>query len=167
MERELRDNRLVVDAAYASHDGIMLKIGDDMYKIIGIGGMDAPNPDKMRKIAYIPESALPFAGYEYAMMGLYPRNGYEQFIKPMKRAISEEELNDLRKKHNIDEDNISKPFEDTYRGCFGAPKEYHKQYTAVQVRVEPYDAIPLETELKEKGIHAYNGSVGRVTIRVA
>lgn len=167
MEREIIDNRLVVDEAYSGHDGIMLRIGENMYKINGIGGMAAPNPEKLRKIAYIPESAVPFSGYMYAMMGLYPRDGYKKFIKPLNRAITSEELSELRAKHNIDDNNMSKPFEDTYRGCFGAPEEYHKQYTAVQVRVEPYDAIPLETELNEKGIHAYNGSAGRVTIRIA
>ncbi len=167
MEREIKYGRLVVDEAFTCDFGKCFRVKNEMYKIIGIGSMTAPEDKELKKIAYIPEAAIPFIGYEYAMHGLYPRDGYEKLLIPFGRAITEEELALLRKKHHIDDDNITKPFPDTYRGCFGAPEEYHKQYTAIQVRVEAYDAIPLEHELTEKGIHAYNGSAGRVTIRIA
>ena len=168
MEREIKHGRLVVDGAWCAHFGLCFQIGDEKYQILNLESeITAPKQQNIKKIAYIPESAVPFVGYEYAMAGLYPRQGYGEFIRPLGRAITGTELEALRKEYNVDDESISEPFVTTHHGCFGAPEEYHEQYTAVQIAVDPMSAMPLEEKLQEMGIEASNCSAGRITIRVA
>jgi hypothetical protein len=101
--------------------------------------------------------------HTFFMLGLEPRNGYE----PLKlgRAITPEEFNELKTRYNLGEDDISDEFKDTYGDLFG-PK-VRVTVTSRQIQIKPAEeAIPLESELQEKGIQAASANAGRVNIRV-
>lgn len=98
--------------------------------------------------------------YEYPFIPCVPRNGFD--IK-LGRAITFEELNDLREEYHITDDDISGTFEDVKGAIYG---KYAKTYTCVQVRVDNNKAILLEGHLIKMGIEAANIAPGRVNIRV-
>lgn len=97
----------------------------------------------------------------YIFTNTYPKKG---IIIPLGRAITNEELKTFRKKHKIDDDHISGEFVESKGAVYG--KKYMITYTSIQVAVDEYIAMELESELQNKGIEAFNGSAGRINIRV-
>ncbi|MDE7398981.1 MAG: helix-turn-helix transcriptional regulator [Oscillospiraceae bacterium] len=79
------------------------------------------------------------------------------------REITKSEFNELIKRYNLTDDDISNEFVDKKGAIYG---KYMKIYTSIQIRVDPMEAIPLETSLRKKGIEAANIASGRVNIRV-
>ena len=112
----------------------------------------------MRPVA---ESAMELAQYNYIFLDCVPRGG---FVIPLGRAITEEELSELKERFNLTEDNMTSEFETSVGAIYG--KKAKKTYTAIQIKVNADEAISLESELQEKGIEARNGSPERVNIRV-
>ena len=98
--------------------------------------------------------------YEYPFIPCVPKNGFD--IK-LGRAITNDELDDIRKEYDITDDDISGKFDDVKGKLYG---KYAKTYTCVQVRVDASQAIGLESNLVSKGIEAGNIAPGRVNIRV-
>lgn len=98
--------------------------------------------------------------YEYPFIPCVPRNGFDINLG---RAITSEELSDIREEYHITDDDISGEFEDVKGKIYG---KYAKTYTCVQVRVDASQAIKLESNLVSKGIEAGNIALGRVNIRV-
>ena len=112
----------------------------------------------MRPVA---ESAMKLAQYNYIFLDCVPRGG---FVIPLGRAITEEELSELKERFNLTEDNITSEFETSVGAIYG--EKAKKTYTAIQIKVNADEAISLESELQQKGIEARNGSPERVNIRV-
>lgn len=98
--------------------------------------------------------------YEYPFIPCVPRNGFDVQVG---RAITGEELSNIREEYNITDDDISGTFEDVKGKIYG---KYAKVYTCVQVKVDNTKAIPLEEQLTKMGIEAGNIAPGRVNIRV-
>lgn len=98
---------------------------------------------------------------DYIMKNCIPRNG---FVVDIGREITTSELTEIRDKYHITDDDISSDFEAVKGAVCG--KKYQKSFTAIQVRVDPLEALHLERVLKEKGIEAGNISSGRVNIRI-
>lgn len=155
---EYKDGRLVVDEAMYSPSGVYFRVGSQAYRLETAGA---------RPVSRLPVVGTPFPGYAYAMEGLWPREGYEQFCRPLGRPITAAEFAALRHEYGLGDDDVSRPFTARHPGCFGAPPEMAREYTAVQIAVPAGDAIRLEARLRDHGIEADNGSPGRVTIRTA
>lgn len=102
-----------------------------------------------------------FMDYEYIMYGLEKRSGYN--VK-LGRAITEQEWEELKQRLQLSDDDISEPFSDVKGDIYG--EKYRKEFTSVQIAVEIQDALSLERKLRDKGIEATNGSVGRLNIRI-
>ena len=98
--------------------------------------------------------------YEYPFIPCVPKSGFDIRLG---RAITEEELDDIRKEYSITDDDISGKFDDVKGRIYG---KYAKTYTCVQVRVDNNKAISLEERLLKMGIEAGNIAPGRVNIRV-
>lgn len=106
-------------------------------------------------------SAMPLGEYVYPMLNCVPRQG---FTIELLRAITAEEFEELVNRFNLTEEDISGEFVSEKGGFYG--KSAKKTFTAKQIRVENGQAIPLEEELRNKGIEAANIAPGRVNIRV-
>lgn len=98
--------------------------------------------------------------YEYPFIPCVPKNGFDVQVG---RAITGEELSNIREEYNITDDDISGTFEDVKGKIYG---KYAKVYTCVQVKVDNTKAIPLEEQLTKMGIEAGNIAPGRVNIRI-
>ena len=98
--------------------------------------------------------------YEYPFIPCVPRNGFD--IK-LGRAITNEELLQIREEYNITDEDITGTFEDVKGKLYG---KYAKTYACVQVRVDAARAIELESKLVNMGIEAGNIAPGSVNIRV-
>lgn len=97
--------------------------------------------------------------YLYAVLKITRRKGYD--IK-LKRAITQEEFDNLKQKYNLTADDISDEFIDTRGGNYG--KKYIKEFTVVQIKVN--NEVKVEEELLKMGIDASAICSGRVNIRV-
>jgi hypothetical protein len=97
--------------------------------------------------------------HEFYFAGMMPRGG---FNVDLGRPITAEEFKELCEKYHLSDDTISKEFEDRIGDLYG---KYAKDIKSVQIKVPADEAIPLEAELKDKGIEAGNISGGRVNIR--
>ena len=105
--------------------------------------------------------AMEMGDYMYVFLGCVPRKGFN--VK-LGRAITENEFLELKERFNLNESNTTSEFE-TSKGSFYG-NSATKYYTAIQIRVDSDKAIPLEYELRNKGIEADNCNVGLVNIRV-
>ena len=162
------DGKLIIDSAW--HDphfptGYVLLIegdafllpmgrnynsGEDAVKIMRPLKFYTKNGDQTTKIK----------NYEYPFIPCVPRNGFD--IK-LGRAITDEELLQIREEYNITDEDITGTFEDVKGKIYG---KYAKTYTCVQVRVDAARAIELESKLVNMGVEAGNIAPGRVNIRV-
>lgn len=97
---------------------------------------------------------------DYVRGKYVPRGGFEV---PLGREITRSELDEIIARYQLTEDDISNEFVDKVGAIYG---KYQKIYTAVQIRVDETEAIPLEAELRKKGIEAGNIAPGRVNVRV-
>lgn len=98
--------------------------------------------------------------HQYLLANMMPRGG---FSVELRRPITAEEFKELREKYNLSRDDISNEFEDAIGELYG--QKYAKRMKSIQIRVPFEEALPLEEELRNKGIQAGNGSPGRVNIR--
>lgn len=170
LELEFRNDRLVVDGAYFDSSvstRIVLDFGGTLYCIHTnkLGFFDkktqALTGDNfvLYNKAVMPECQLDNG--DFWILGLCPRVDSTPTIG---RAITTEEWDALVEKYELTEEKISSEFVETKRSLFD--RENGVEYTSRQISVDPSAAIPLETELKSKGIEASNGSPCRVNIRV-
>lgn len=98
--------------------------------------------------------------HDYYMYKCVPRGGFDVKVK---REITQTELDEIIKRYNLTEDDISKEFTDKIGGIYG---KYQKIYTSIQIRINDVQVLDLEAELREKGIEAANITPGRINIRV-
>lgn len=161
------DGKLIIDSAW--HDphfptGYVLLIDGDAF-LLPMGrnynsGEDAVKIMRPLKFYTKDKHTTKLRNYEYPFIPCIPRNGFD--IK-LGRAITLEELSEIREEYHITDDDISGTFEDVKGKLYG---KYAKTYTCVQVRVDNNKAIPLEDQLVKMGIEAGNIAPGRVNIRV-
>lgn len=161
------DGKLIIDSAW--HDphfpaGYVLIIDSDAF-LLPMGryydtGKDAVKVMRPLKFYQKGNRAEKLKNYEYPFIPCVPKKG---FNIQLGRIITEEELNLIREKYNITDDDISGKFEDAKGKLYG---KYARTYTCVQVRVNELQAIDLEQKLISMGIEAANIAPGRVNIRV-
>lgn len=161
------DGKLIIDSAW--HDphfptGYVLIIDDAAY-LLPMGrnyksGVDAVKVMHLLRFYTKGDRAEKIKAYEYPFIPCIPKNGFDIRLG---RAITEEELDAIRKEYSITDDDISGKFDDVKGRIYG---KYAKTYTCVQVRVDNNKAISLEERLLKMGIEAGNIAPGRVNIRV-
>ena len=161
------DGKLIIDSAW--HDphfptGYVLIINDAAY-LLPMGrnyksGVDAVKVMHLLRFYTKGDRAEKIKAYEYPFIPCVPKSGFDIRLG---RAITEEELDDIRKEYSITDDDISGKFDDVKGRIYG---KYAKTYTCVQVRVDNNKAISLEERLLKMGIEAGNIAPGRVNIRV-
>lgn len=161
------DGKLIIDSAW--HDphfptGYVLIIDDAAY-LLPMGrnyksGVDAVKVMHLLRFYTKGDRAEKIKAYEYPFIPCVPKSGFDIRLG---RAITEEELDDIRKEYSITDDDISGKFDDVKGRIYG---KYAKTYTCVQVRVDNNKAISLEERLLKMGIEAGNIAPGRVNIRV-
>lgn len=161
------DGKLIIDSAW--HDphfptGYVLIINDAAY-LLPMGrnyksGVDAVKVMHLLRFYTKGDRAEKIKAYEYPFIPCVPKRGFDIRLG---RAITEEELDDIRKEYSITDDDISGKFDDVKGRIYG---KYAKTYTCVQVRVDNNKAISLEERLLKMGIEAGNIAPGRVNIRV-
>ena len=161
------DGKLIIDSAW--HDphfptGYVLLIDGDAY-LLPMGrnyksGVDAVKVMHLLRFYTKGDRAEKIKAYEYPFIPCVPKSGFDIRLG---RAITEEELDDIRKEYSITDDDISGKFDDVKGRIYG---KYAKTYTCVQVRVDNNKAISLEERLLKMGIEAGNIAPGRVNIRV-
>ena len=161
------DGKLIIDSAW--HDphfptGYVLII-NDAAQLLPRGrnyksGVDAVKVMHLLRFYTKGDRAEKIKAYEYPFIPCVPKSGFDIRLG---RAITEEELDDIRKEYSITDDDISGKFDDVKGRIYG---KYAKTYTCVQVRVDNNKAISLEERLLKMGIEAGNIAPGRVNIRV-
>lgn len=161
------EGKLIIDSAW--HDphfptGYVLLIDDNSF-LLPTGrnyksGKDAVKSMRHLKFYTKDKHTEKIRDYEYPFIPCVPKNGFD--IK-VGRAITEEELDVIRKEYNITDDDISGKFDDVKGKIYG---KYAQTYTCVQVRVDASRAISLEEQLIKNGIEAGNIAPGRVNIRI-
>lgn len=161
------EGKLIIDSAW--HDphfptGYVLLIENNAF-LLPMGrnynsGKDAVKV--MRPLRYYTKDyhTEKIKNYEYPFIPCIPRSGFN--IK-LGRAITNEELLQIREEYNITDEDITGTFEDVKGKLYG---KYAKTYDCVQVRVDAARAIELESKLVNMGIEAGNIAPGRVNIRV-
>lgn len=162
----MNNNNLIVEKCWSiGANDFMIKTNGEYYLIAWDYGK--VNPDEMRKVAsqdWAQQRAkrvdeLP--EYMYPIMGLAKESGYNVQVG---RAITEQELEELKERLNLSDDAVSAPFEDSVGKSYG--KEWTKTFSAVQIAVPLGEALLLEDELKKNGVEAFCGAPGRVNIRI-
>lgn len=161
------DGKLIIDSAWHDphfHTGYVLIINDAAY-LLPMGrnyksGVDAVKVMHLLRFYTKGDRAEKIKAYEYPFIPCVPKSGFDIRLG---RAITEEELDDIRKEYSITDDDISGKFDDVKGRIYG---KYAKTYTCVQVRVDNNKAISLEERLLKMGIEAGNIAPGRVNIRV-
>lgn len=163
---EYEDGKLIVDGLYydpSYRNGMVVKI-KNAYYMISNRDMDMEKPIKESALRpykkKIGEEQRRNSGHDYVFRGMVPRGG---FNIEMKRPITADEFDELCKRYNLTEDDISREFDDKKGSLFG--EKYVKYFKSIQISVDTNEAIPLETYLLKKGIEAGNVSPGRVNIR--
>ena len=161
------DGKLIIDSAW--HDphfptGYVLIINDAAY-LLPMGrnyksGVDAVKVMHLLRFYTKGDRAEKIKAYEYPFIPCVPKSGFDIRLG---RAITEEELDDIRKEYSITDDDISGKFDDVKGRIYG---KYAKTYTCVKDREDNNKAISLEERLLKMGIEAGNIAPGRVNIRV-
>ncbi|MCM1328834.1 MAG: helix-turn-helix transcriptional regulator [Ruminococcus sp.] len=161
------DYLLVIDQlAYDSrYNQFIVCINDKWYRMVNKNGQfdkNRPLDEQLMLIkAHVNPSSRAVFGFDYLRFGCVPRGGFD--VK-LGREITKTELNEIIKKYNLGEDDISGEFADRKGGIYG---KYAVTYTAIQVRTKKSsEALDLESELWEKGIEAGNIADCRVNIRI-
>ena len=159
---EFEDGRLIVDRIFYDPSGKKIIEIDGLYYLLKNGYIESDKPieGQVRRLKkeYGPEYDDGSEHY-YVTAGCVPRVGYNIELK---REITPSELEELCKKYNLGEDDMSGEFECVCGNVYG--EKYRKVYTAIQIRAT--DAIALESELQKKGIQTSSAAPGRVNIRV-
>lgn len=158
--------KLIVDCAWhIGINGVCIAKIDQQYYSFTYRSADIQNNRLYQIDQTIAERKIrpekEFANYEYILLGLEKRSGYDV---PLGRAITKEEFEKLKQRFKLNEDTISEPFEDVKGAIYG--EKYQKKFNAIQIKVSNSEALQLEDELMSKGIEAGNGSSGRVNIRI-
>lgn len=94
--------------------------------------------------------------------GCTRRGGYGMEIR---RAITEQEFEEIKTRFKLTEDDISTEFTDVRGAIYG--KQYQQEFTAIQIKIaNGVSAIALADELTDKGIEASNPTAYRVNIKI-
>lgn len=164
-EEEDMKEKIMVERCYVIHgtDDYLVEKEGEYYLL----SWKRPNNSRMRKVDSKDWAKAKIKGgyevqnYMYVMLGLEKRTGYDVKVG---RAITSEELEELKRRYNLDEKRITEPFEDKRGAIFG--EEWQKTFTSVQIAVDPLEALSLEKDLVTKGIEAANVAAGRVNVRI-
>ena len=157
---------LMVDGAYRvmGYSGdIVVKRDDVCYLLPALNrtSNDLTKFKKLPKTIVENKELHELLDFEYVTKELEKKSGYE--IK-VGRAITDEEVDELKQKFNLTEDDISEPFKLKKGAIFG--EKYEIKYTCLQIQLDNKDAIEMEQKLKEKGIEAANIAADRLNIRI-
>ncbi len=157
-ERDEKGRIIVDDLIHEPHypTSLLARIGEEYFLLSGNYKNPTIRPYKTR-----PNPAWEKAyNSSYLAFNCVPREGFKIWVG---RAATKQEFNEIVKKYGLTDDDISKPFEDQKGGLYGLDIKYQ----SIQVRVPADEAIPLESDLLDKGIEAFNGRPGRVNIRIS
>ena len=164
------EGKLIIDNLYLDNrfpNNYIVEICNNYFiapnNIIYKNRTEGKNVSDMLKPMYgrLEKYAMEMGDYVYVFLGCVPRKGFN--VK-LGRAITENEFLELKERFNLNESNTTSEFE-TSKGSFYG-KSATKYYTAIQIKVDSDKAIPLEYELRNKGIEVDNCNVGLVNIRV-
>lgn len=163
MKLEYENNLLIVDKITydpALPTQVIVKIEDECYMIHReqtTKPIKAENLHPYKKA--IDANWHKARGYEYLMVGMMPRGGFDVEVG---RPITAEELKDLCEQYNLTSEDISEEFLTTIGEIYG--KKYAKTFSAIQINLPSEKAIDVETKLRESGVEAGSGSPNRVNI---
>ncbi len=157
---------LMVDVAYELAEDprkIIAKVDDEYYLV--------PTPHRetndLKTFEKIPKAVIEaktireLPNYRYATHQIEKKTGHDVKVG---RAISEKELEDLKKSLGLTDDDISEPFETVKGAIYG--KKSEKRFKCIQIRVNDIEAAEIEMKLQKKGIEAANINLGRINIRI-
>jgi hypothetical protein len=99
--------------------------------------------------------------HDYFIRGIAPRKGWQ--APEIGRAATKEEFDELVKRLELSEDDISDEFEVILGNVYGGSGQV--TYKAKQIRVQSNE-ITLESELRETGIQASAPAPKRINVRV-
>ena len=154
-------DELIFDPHYTSSGCIVKDRGS--YYFIRYRGFEICTVEQLPAYRDSKEYERPTYNHEYITRGVEPRNGFKP-IK-VKRAITQEEFEELKKQLGLTEDDISDETLEVLGDLYGGKSR--TEYTVRQIRTkEPFYNISLSRELSEKGIQATAPCPGRVNIRV-
>lgn len=152
-------DELIYDPAYPTD--VVIRIDGEYYMINTAEARNRPIKNLRPYKKSVNESWERGAhDWQFLINGLIPRDGFKV---PLGRPITVEEFREVVEKYGLTDAEISKEFEDIIGSVYG--DEYAKRIKSIQVKVSNDKAIPLEEELKAKGIQAGSVSPGRVNIR--
>jgi hypothetical protein len=97
--------------------------------------------------------------FEFVLAGMIPRNGFDVDLG---RPITAEEFRELCEKNKLTDEDVSEEFDSKVGELYG---KYAKSIKNIQIKVQEDKAIPLENELRNKGIEAESIAPGTVNIR--
>lgn len=165
MEENKKNKKIIVDCAYwydAYPGKIIAELDGKMY-LIPTHKRKSNNLSDFRLVKQVigKECMQEFPDYDYITFGLEKKAGYNITLG---RAITESELEKLKKELELTDDDISsEPFEAVIGAVYG---EYAKKIMGINIRVPIDDAMNVEQKLRNKGIEAANVNAGIVQIRV-
>lgn len=158
------EEKLVVDCAFWSDQypgKIGVQMGEEYYLLPT--KRTSNDLQSFRKISKVEGYGRhDFLNHQYILFDLEKKSGYEFKVG---RAISEKELQDLKKSLNLtDKDVVSKPFEMILGGIYG--EKYQKKIYCIQLQNVPGNEISIQSDLRKKGIEANVINAGAINIRV-
>lgn len=161
------EGKLIVDGAWLDPrypEKPIVQIGEKFFFYNPPYEVTSPRENQFKPIVTGPgTSAVEMTCWCYATYKLEPRRGYK--LSPLGGCITPDEMQEIKKKYDLSDDDISRPFNTTLYKFYG--KKYEKTIRCIQVRCKTSQgALKLERELREKDIWASNGSLGRCDIRV-
>lgn len=162
---------LIVDGVYTDPrypQMEIIKIGDNYYRLAAARLMD-DGQDLAEHLtimpAYCPPTTLEPRTMEMAIMSL--KCAYRNVPKSrlnIGRAITNEELEGLIKRHNLSGDDISESANVTIKAIYGA--KHAKTISVRYIQVTTDDVISVESKLKLRGIYAYAAAPKTLAVRV-
>lgn len=164
---EYENDLLIVDELIydpAIQGACVIKVNEDYYMIRDSAARLSAKPIKEAEICQYKKTVTKYmpratSDYQYLMSGMMPRNG---FNIDLGRPITADEFEELCKKYSLTSSEVSQEFESKIGSIYG--EKYAKNVKSIQVKVRPDQSIPLESELRNRGIEAGTGTSGRVNI---
>lgn len=164
MEKSETENWLIDELIFDPHfetSGCIVKDREQFY-FVRYGGFSAKNTASPLP-HYVNSPVYDRAKYnhQFFMIGVEPRSGFKP--AELGRPINPDEFAELKSRLELTDDDISGDFEDTIGGLYGPKSAVSVTVKQIKLTGNP---IPLESELKGKGIEAYAPNGGRLNIRV-
>jgi hypothetical protein len=154
-------DELIPDPHFFS-SGCVIK-DKDQYYFIRFRGTEKNTVEPLANYKDSPAYERAHFNHDYFMHGVEPRTGYT--LPEVGRAITADEFTELTNRLELTDDDISDEFTETKGGLYGPKAQVSITVKQIKTKIAG-DAIPVESELREKGIEAFSSNAGRVNIRV-